>query len=397
MIDVSCMMVTIPGREDLARLSVESFKRQTYKDAVLVILNQGGERITKADPNIREVVVPRLPTTGQARNACLDLCDTEFVIHWDDDDQHGMNRLALQVGQLKQTGKPNMLLHFMLGDIATGESYITTNPTGNVGTLCAKLEDVQRFRYGESTIHEENQVVNGLKTLYYDDIDLIDNPTDTYLRWYHGSNSCTRQHVFDIAGKIKRELTMRENWYFRAVHAYWTAMQRPVQCDCLESIYGQLKGVPFMTYAKAKWLLEFFSNRPSTRALEIGTCHGVGAAYLSLMFSNVDTLDIESSLLRTPNVWDTIYAIERYNINVMLRDPRDHRIPGDHLYDLVFVDGPHTRRDCGEDVNESRKRLTQNGVIILDDLNHPTATGPREVYEEQTCKKFEYEGWGVLL
>ena len=43
----------------------------------------------------------------------------------------------------------------------------------------------------------------------------------------------------------------------------------------------------------------------------------------------------------------------------------------DEQFDLVFIDGDHTKEQVEKDINNSLKRLLPNGTIVLHDMNPP--------------------------
>lgn len=104
---VSCLMVT-RARYRFACLAIEAFRRQTYAERELVVVQDGTdtrlvEEIERAgDPTIRAI---RPPAEGLSLGALRNLAVAEargpIVCQWDDDDLYDPGRIALQMKALK--------------------------------------------------------------------------------------------------------------------------------------------------------------------------------------------------------------------------------------------------------------------------------------------------------
>lgn len=389
--DVTCMMLTLKGREEWARFAVESFRRRTYKNAELLIINQGDMPLTHlGEHNIREVFVPRFETVGAARNYGRSLVNTPLVMHWDDDDWHGAKRIELQVKQYHLTQTPNVLKHFMVSS-SEFEPCITTGHNGYVGTICYPKDC--SANYPDQTMHEDYELVRDLKA--EQGLDVIDNETTIYVRFYHGYNTCSLDHMTTHVLSNSRSLNMRERWHYNAIHAYYNSMCETMKCESLNDVGTVMRQVPFMTLNQARWLQEFMQDRPKRRALEIGTCHGMGSCYLAQIFEHVDTVDLPCSLHRAPNIWDAMHATQATNIQPWYRDSCSSELQCKGLYDLVLIDGDHSKRGVENDLHEAL-RVCPSGVIILDDIDHPVYRGIRETFNACTLPKQEINGWGVI-
>lgn len=100
----SVIMPTYNRRPFIAA-SIKMFTNQTFRDAELIILDDGDERITNLIPNnhrIRYYKEPRFFSLGEKHNRLAELSNGEYILHWGDDDYHAPWRLAYQVGILDQ-------------------------------------------------------------------------------------------------------------------------------------------------------------------------------------------------------------------------------------------------------------------------------------------------------
>lgn len=59
----------------------------------------------------------------------------------------------------------------------------------------------------------------------------------------------------------------------------------------------------------------------------------------------------------------------------------DYFAKHDEKFDLIFIDGLHTGAQVRRDIDNALAALTPRGVILLHDLNPPTAFHAREIYE----------------
>jgi glycosyltransferase involved in cell wall biosynthesis len=128
---VSCLMVTKPGREDLACRAIDDFYRQThpYRDLIVVATAQksydalstyiedwtyqprGREDATGVwtAPPARVFLESEAPL-GALRNSALDEAAGAVICQWDDDDRHHPERVAVQLRALEETGRHSCFL-----------------------------------------------------------------------------------------------------------------------------------------------------------------------------------------------------------------------------------------------------------------------------------------------
>lgn len=88
---VSCLMPTYnkcPVSKLLVEEAIESFLRQTYQDAELLICNDTpGQVLTCSSPRVRIINLPtRFPSLGEKLNAMTEEARGQIICRWDDDD-----------------------------------------------------------------------------------------------------------------------------------------------------------------------------------------------------------------------------------------------------------------------------------------------------------------------
>lgn len=113
---LTCMMVT-RDRPLLAGRSVDCFRRQSYPNRELLVLDDGADPSLEqsihslGDPSIRFIRLPEEgKTLGELRNLAVELASGEYVAQWDDDDLSDPNRLEIQMAAIHVTRSDACLL-----------------------------------------------------------------------------------------------------------------------------------------------------------------------------------------------------------------------------------------------------------------------------------------------
>lgn len=98
----SCIMPTRNRRKFVAQ-AIGYFLRQDYPRRELVILDDGDDRVRDLVPDmpsIRYVAVSERLRLGSKRNAAIEAGSGDIILHWDDDDWMGAQRITRQVRAL---------------------------------------------------------------------------------------------------------------------------------------------------------------------------------------------------------------------------------------------------------------------------------------------------------
>ena len=160
---VSCIMPTADRRRFVPQ-AIAAFLSQTVDDAELLILDDGADPVADLVPSHRRIRYARDPvkrTVGAKRNRLCADARGETVVHWDDDDWHAPDRLALQLAALDGSHAPIAGLDriaFLGEDGLAAWDYVWTGAKGWVygATLAYRRDwwDAHRFadiRSGEDT------------------------------------------------------------------------------------------------------------------------------------------------------------------------------------------------------------------------------------------------------
>lgn len=103
---VSCIMPTA-NRAKFIPLAIEYFLNQDYRNAELIIVDDGQEPIRHLIPEhhrIRYYYRDAVSTIGMKRNYACELARGEIIMHWDDDDWYAGDWISRQLSALESSG-----------------------------------------------------------------------------------------------------------------------------------------------------------------------------------------------------------------------------------------------------------------------------------------------------
>lgn len=157
------------NRPRFVELAVACWLTQDYPDKELVIVDDGDpvgplvsgmDRVTYVhlgDTNQR--------TIGEKRNYCCQVARGEVIVHWDDDDWSGPQRLTEQVKLLRQTGRPATgynTLPFAWDDLRRAWMYLGVKGYALGTSLCYRRAYWAGHRFEPVHIGEDGRFVAGL-------------------------------------------------------------------------------------------------------------------------------------------------------------------------------------------------------------------------------------------
>lgn len=196
---VSCLMVTA-NRKKIAERSILCFKRQTYPNKELIIIDDGEEDyrdiltgIPQSD--LRYIRVPKDDhlRLGGLRNLSLEAAEGDFLVQWDDDDWYHDDRITLQAKVL-QNGFDACCLSYSLIHIQDGEfkdtPFIGSLTHGIPGSIMHISSDeiyYPNYPKAEDTVYL-NQWKKKKYTIMPKDMAYL------FIRCYHGSNTWNAEH-----------------------------------------------------------------------------------------------------------------------------------------------------------------------------------------------------------
>jgi GT2 family glycosyltransferase len=192
---VSCLMVT-KNRPALAIRAVDCYRRQTYRNRELIILDDGTDQALEqyvqslAEPDIRFIrLEPQGKTLGELRNLAVESSGGEFVAQWDDDDLSDPNRLEIQMAAILNSRSDACLLRrHMIWFPARRRLAISNERHWESSFVCRKdcMPAYPALRKGEDTAVID-QIVADRRVIS------LDYP-QLYLYIFHGANTFEEEH-----------------------------------------------------------------------------------------------------------------------------------------------------------------------------------------------------------
>lgn len=173
-------------RPEFARAAVECFRRQTYRAKRLLVFDSGLQALHQldiGDGDAPEWYAQRgkldgLQTIGTLRNLAMNFPmanDADIIVHWDDDDWSGPNRIAEQVALLQSSGVDVVGYNECLfwrqdpnGMDARSEAWLYSNPNPcyALGTSLAYWRRTwERKPFTATSRGEDLQFITGLKCM----------------------------------------------------------------------------------------------------------------------------------------------------------------------------------------------------------------------------------------
>jgi glycosyltransferase involved in cell wall biosynthesis len=254
---VSCLMVTA-DRPRLMRRSIRCYRRQTYPNRELVVVDDGETDLSplleglpagevthvELDPEVDHVL-------GHLRNVALDAANGAYLTQWDDDDWYHETRLAVQAEALDD-GADACVMHGTLMHIDAAEyfyhPYIGLLEDGVPGTIMHRRDDDVRYpemRRAEDSVYLDAWTARRCRRLPASQAHL-------FIRCFHGSNTWEKKHF----------LTRMRNTPRDAVSYFWN---RYVRGDLFRHRRFQLSDTArraFRTYLEDSAELGLFQNAP---------------------------------------------------------------------------------------------------------------------------------------
>jgi predicted O-methyltransferase YrrM len=156
-----------------------------------------------------------------------------------------------------------------------------------------------------------------------------------------------------------------------------------------DAVAAAVAGVPFMSPEQGRVVHDHVRASGARDVLELGTAHGVGAAYLAAAGAQVTTVDFAGAAYDPPpervlaraGVADRVRIVREYSTYtwwlkelVQARSDRDGNVAP--CFDLVYLDGAKNWTIDGLAVVLAEKLLRPGGWLLLDDLDWTYADDP---------------------
>ena len=202
---VSCLMLTY-NRFKALKKSINDYINQSYKNTELIIIDSGNEKYMKKvseylteldNSTIHHYKVDPL-SIGELRNIGLNHCKGEYVIIFDDDDNHHPERIERQIKLCLNSNIDGTILRNITAvyknKLFGKKQYDCTILSGLEGTLLFLNGDV---RYPDMNQGEDTSFIALLRDSGYN-IAIIDEPYDLYKYNFYGNNTVSKKHFKEM-------------------------------------------------------------------------------------------------------------------------------------------------------------------------------------------------------
>jgi predicted O-methyltransferase YrrM len=156
-----------------------------------------------------------------------------------------------------------------------------------------------------------------------------------------------------------------------------------------EAVARAVAGVPFMSPEQGRAVYEHVRASGARDVLELGTAHGVGAAYLAAGGARVTTVDhagaafdpAPEDVLTRAGVRDRVTIVREFSsytwwLKERVAERSDPAGNVDPCFDFVYLDGSKNWTIDGFAVVLVEKLLRPGGWLLLDDLDYAYARDP---------------------
>jgi len=135
-------------------------------------------------------------------------------------------------------------------------------------------------------------------------------------------------------------------------------------------------------------LLDKFEKETNLLGVEIGVAFGWMSTAFLLAFPKLFLLMIDSYEIGALNrnmkqllgfAWKQTYFAKDRRAIIVARSALAHRLIEDESLDFVFIDGNHSYRGAMQDLEHYVPKVKKEGLILLDDYDHPKSPRLRGV------------------
>lgn len=156
-----------------------------------------------------------------------------------------------------------------------------------------------------------------------------------------------------------------------------------------EQVAAAVAGIPFMSPEQGRVIHDHVTSTQARDVLELGTAHGVGAAYLASGGAHVTTVDFAGAdyhpspevTLTNAGLLDRVTIVREYSsytwwLKEQVAARSDAHGNVEPAYDFIYLDGAKNWTIDGLAVILAEKLLRPGGWLLLDDLDWTYAQDP---------------------
>jgi predicted O-methyltransferase YrrM len=159
-----------------------------------------------------------------------------------------------------------------------------------------------------------------------------------------------------------------------------------------DEVARAVAGVPFMSPAQGRLVYEHIVQSGARDALELGTAHGVGAAYMAAAGARVTTVDFAGAaydpspeqVLQRAGVRDRVTIVREFSsytwwLKERIEERADAHGNVEPCFDFIYLDGAKNWTIDGLAVVLVEKLLRPGGWLLMDDLEWTYSDSPSRV------------------
>lgn len=209
---VSAMMITQASRFDRCLQAIADFEQQTYPNRELVIVtsddptkmdrlaNHVGNRVGKSPGHVRLIQMDwdgKQQPLGAMRNVAMSQASGDYLVTWDDDDQHGEERIQSHFDVLRREGVAASALQAQCYLFESRKELwiVDWRPFTPPGIVMFRRHP--SLRYPEVNRHEDSALSLQLRRL--GKVAAVAGRPELYVRVIHDSNTSTEAHHLKLA------------------------------------------------------------------------------------------------------------------------------------------------------------------------------------------------------
>lgn len=381
---VVAVMVTRPSRCDLARVAIDSFKRQSYTNTTLLIVTEvGGPRLSSSAPDVglapaRVVQLPPGLPLGAIRNRAIEEAAkiAPLAIQWDDDDYSGRDRIRRQVAAWRP-GRAVVLKRQYRAALTGGPAKLWSNERGIEGTILHETNTLHRYpkiAKGEDTEFAALFRAEG-------QLETIENDAADYVRFWHGANTWDESHI--LRG---REVSQEANEFVDNVRLLY---DQP-SLDRWRILEPQIHGWSSKAFIELLLALIDFQEQEGILGdvLDIGIHHGRVTLALAAKLEQINAARDTVHTVDAVDPWPepshrqafkrhhgTVFPEGSPDLGLLQIDSSELHLQdmelGKPTTSLVHVDGCHDRVHAAGDIFLALNTLNARGVLVVDDVHNP--------------------------
>ena len=150
-----------------------------------------------------------------------------------------------------------------------------------------------------------------------------------------------------------------------------------------EAVADAVEGVPYMSRAQGRWVFDHIRSTGASDALDVGTAHGVSAAYMAAAGARVVSVDwaradwdpAPADVLQRAGVADRVELVRDPSSSYVwwLKNQVEARSDEagncEPLFDFCYLDGSHNFTIDGLAVLLVERLLRPGGWLLLDDVD----------------------------